>query len=76
MENWLVIYVRLNVNVFENLKKNIFSDGKQSLERRFLASDSLQTVLDYLTIEGFHSEEYKVLSSWPRRDVSFIFFCC
>ena len=44
--------------------------GKQSLERRFLASDSLQTVLDYLTIEGFPHEEYKVLSSWPRRDVS------
>ena len=35
-----------------------------------MASDSLQTVLDYLTIEGFPEEEYKVLSSWPRRDVS------
>lgn len=48
------------------------ASGKQSLERRFLASDTLQTVLDYLTIEGFPHEEYKVLSSWPRRDVSSI----
>merc|ERR1712203_397084 len=38
------------------------SSGKQSLERRFLASDKLQTVLDYLTIEGFPHEEFKVLS--------------
>ena len=53
----------------------VFLDtSKQSLERRFLATDTLQTVLDYLTIEGFHHEEYKVLSSWPRRDVS-IFSC-
>jgi len=44
--------------------------SKQSLERRFLATDTLQTVLDYLTIEGFHHEEYKVLSSWPRRDLT------
>merc|ERR1711976_266513 len=43
---------------------------KDTLERRFLASDSLQTVLDYLTIEGFPEEEYKVLSSWPRRDLT------
>ena len=53
----------------------VFLDtSKQSLERRFLATDTLQTVLDYLTIEGFHHEEYKVLSSWPRRDVSISFF--
>ena len=44
--------------------------GKEMLERKFLASATLQTVLDYLTIEGFPAEEYKVLSSWPRRDVS------
>jgi len=50
--------------------KNDGASGKQSLERRFLASDTLQTVLDYLTIEGFPHEEYKVLSSWPRRDLT------
>ena len=44
--------------------------GNQQLERRFLASNTLQTVLDYLTTEGYPSSDFKVLSSWPRRDVS------
>jgi len=46
------------------------NSGGNQLERRFLASQTLQTVLDYLTTEGYPSSEYKVLSSWPRRDVS------
>ena len=50
--------------------------GNQQLERRFLASSPLQTVLDYLTTEGYHSSEFKVLSSWPRRDVSIASFEC
>ena len=51
--------------------------GGNQLERRFLASQTLQTVLDYLTIEGYPSSEYKVLSSWPRRDVSeFLYISC
>jgi hypothetical protein len=49
-----------------------FSDAsKQWLERRFLASNPISVVFDYLTVEGYPSEEFKVLSSWPRRDVSF-----
>merc|ERR1739841_495368 len=44
--------------------------GGNQLERRFLASQTLQTVLDYLTIKGYPSSEYKVLSSWPRRDLT------
>ena len=46
------------------------NSASNQLERRFLASQTLQTVLDYLTTEGFPSSDYKVLSSWPRRDVS------
>lgn len=43
----------------------------RTLERRFLASDSLQTVFDFLTVEGLESpEDYKVISSWPRRDLT------
>ena len=43
----------------------------KTFERRFLASDTLQTIFDYLTVEGFAApEDYKVISSWPRRDVS------
>lgn len=40
------------------------------LTRRFLASTSLQTMIDYLTSEGYPSEEFKILSSWPRRDLT------
>ena len=47
------------------------NSGGNQLERRFLASQTLQTVLDFLTTEGYPSSEYKVLSSWPRRDVSY-----
>ncbi len=45
---------------------------RQWLERRFLASDSISVVFDFLTVEGFPSDDFKVLSSWPRRDVSTI----
>merc|ERR1712223_1324992 len=47
---------------------SIFSNNQ--IERRFLASETLQTVLDYLTTEGYPSTEFKVLSSWPRRDLT------
>merc|ERR1712038_1664357 len=44
--------------------------SNNQIERRFLASETLQTVLDYLTTEGYPSSEFKVLSSWPRRDIT------
>jgi len=40
------------------------------LTRRFLASNTLQTVMDFLASEGFTSQDYKILQSWPRRDLS------
>ncbi|XP_022174084.1 FAS-associated factor 1-like isoform X2 [Myzus persicae] len=40
------------------------------LERRFLASDILQVLFDYLYISGFSQKEFKVISSWPRRDLT------
>ncbi len=39
-------------------------------ERRFLPGDPLAVLFDFLASEGFPQEEHKVLSSWPRRDVS------
>jgi hypothetical protein len=45
--------------------------NRQWLERRFLANDPIRIVFDYLTVEGYPTEEFKVLSSWPRRDVSY-----
>jgi len=40
--------------------------------RRFLATSPLSELLLFLRSEGFKSEEYKVLSAWPRRDVSIL----
>ena len=44
--------------------------GRQNLERRFLASDRLELLFDFITAEGFEPETHKVLTSFPRRDVS------
>jgi len=44
--------------------------GGNTATRRFLAAQSLQVLLDYLLVEGYPAEEFKVLSSWPRKDVS------
>ncbi|XP_014254011.1 FAS-associated factor 1-like isoform X2 [Cimex lectularius] len=38
--------------------------------RRFLSHDKLETVFNFLLVEGFRIKEYKVLTSWPRRDIS------
>lgn len=41
-----------------------------NLERRFTQDTILQVLLDFLLVEGYPVEEYKVISSWPRKDVS------
>lgn len=38
--------------------------------RRFRATEPLRNVLFYLTSEGFHIEDYKILTTFPRRDIS------
>lgn len=48
-------------------------EGKTST-RRFLADEPLQVLLDYLLVEGYPTDDYKVLSSWPRKDVSLWWF--
>lgn len=40
------------------------------LERRFKETDSLQTLLDWLHVQGFRSADFKLLSCWPRRDLT------
>lgn len=40
------------------------------LVRRFLASNSLQILLNYVTSQGYHTTEFKVLTTFPRKDVS------
>lgn len=39
------------------------------IERRFLATNSLDILLKFIGSKGFPIDEYKVISSWPRRDV-------
>ncbi|XP_037067893.1 FAS-associated factor 1-like [Pollicipes pollicipes] len=41
-----------------------------SFGRRFLASERLQVLLNYVTVQGFPMDQFKLISSWPRRDVS------
>ncbi|XP_016968217.1 FAS-associated factor 1 isoform X1 [Drosophila biarmipes] len=42
------------------------------LERRFFTKNNLQDLLNFVTANGFLIEEYKLLSSWPRRDLTAI----
>lgn len=39
------------------------------LARRFKADTPLSILLTYIASQGFPTEEYKVLASWPRKDV-------
>lgn len=40
------------------------------MERRFLAKSELNGLLKFVASKGFPIDEFKVISSWPRRDVS------
>ncbi|XP_063540863.1 FAS-associated factor 1 [Cydia strobilella] len=40
------------------------------LERRFNGEDALEALFDFLGSKGFPKESYKVISSWPRRDLT------
>lgn len=42
----------------------------ENVERRFSADNPLRVLLDFLVVQGYPSEEYKVISSWPRRDLT------
>ncbi len=41
-----------------------------TLQRKFFISEKLNAILNFVTSQGFFAEEYKVLSSWPRRDLT------
>lgn len=40
------------------------------ISRRFLANTPLKVLLQFLMVQGYSCDDYKVLSSWPRKDVS------
>ena len=52
-----------------------FRTPTKTFARRFLASDSLRTLLMFLRSKGYRPEEYKVLSTFPRRDLSSLDSC-
>ena len=41
-----------------------------TVQRKFRAGDKLQALVDFATANGFFVEEFKMLSSWPRRDLT------
>jgi len=43
------------------------SNERKKLQRRFNASDQVQTLLDYLTCEGFDQEEHEVCTAYPKQ---------
>jgi hypothetical protein len=44
----------------------------ESIERRFQANTPLKVLFDFLTVKGYPRDEYKVISSWPRRDLTLL----
>ncbi|XP_059740638.1 FAS-associated factor 1 isoform X3 [Bos javanicus] len=50
-------------------KLRIRTPSGEFLERRFLASNKLQIVFDFVASKGFPWDEFKLLSTFPRRDL-------
>ncbi|KAK7591071.1 hypothetical protein V9T40_002684 [Parthenolecanium corni] len=42
----------------------------QFLERKFLKTDAVQLLLDFLVVRGYDVAEYKIITSFPRRDLT------
>lgn len=51
-------------------KLRIRTPSGEFFERRFLASSNLQVVFDFVASKGYPWEEFKLLGTFPRRDVS------
>lgn len=55
----------------ENITKIRFRLPKgETIVRRFQCATPLKVLLDFLVVQGYPSTEYKVISSWPRRDLT------
>ncbi|KAM8930562.1 FAS-associated factor 1 [Pelodytes ibericus] len=51
-------------------KLRIRTPSGQFIERRFLGSSPLQVVLDFVASKGYPCQEFKLLSTFPRRDIT------
>ncbi|XP_064606655.1 FAS-associated factor 1-like [Liolophura sinensis] len=46
--------------------------GGDVLQRRFLATNTLNVLLNFVASKGFHTEDFKLLTTYPRKDVSLL----
>lgn len=44
-------------------------DGN-TLQRKFFITEKLDSIINYATSHGYFTDEYKILSTWPRRDLT------
>ncbi|XP_053325817.1 FAS-associated factor 1 [Spea bombifrons] len=51
-------------------KLRIRTPSGQFIERRFLGSSPLQVVFDFVASKGYPCQEFKLLSTFPRRDIT------
>lgn len=51
-------------------KLRIRTPSGEFLERRFLGSCKLQVLFDFLASKGFPWDDFKILTTFPRRNVS------
>lgn len=51
-------------------KIRVRTPSGEMLERKFYIETPLQLLLNYITAEGYLTNEFKVISSWPRRDLT------
>ncbi|XP_073499601.1 FAS-associated factor 1 [Phyllobates terribilis] len=51
-------------------KLRIRTPSGEFIERRFLSSNPLQVVFNFVASKGFPFQEYKLLSTFPRRDIT------
>jgi len=49
-----------------------FRTPTETLTRRFLASDQVNLILTFLASRGYMEGEYKILTSFPRKDLSLV----
>ena len=46
----------------------------EMLTRRFIATNPMRMVIMYLGTKGYHTEDYKILTTFPKKDVSIDIF--
>lgn len=71
--------IRFRLPKGENLERRFTSDTRLKVRFKTDVTNTallilflLQVLLDYLIVKGYPITEYKVISSWPRRDVSIL----